>query len=248
MLDTLFISDLHLDEEQPAIADGLLAFLQREAPGAHTLYVLGDLFETWIGDDHVTPFNQRIITAFRAFSDAGRALFFLHGNRDFALGGDFAAQAGGILLDEDTVIELNGRRTVIAHGDALCTDDHEYQKFRAMVRNPAWIANVLAMPLPARQALAAKLRGESKMRNANKADNIMDVNDAAVRALLNARQAGALVHGHTHRPAVHAVDLGDRRATRYVLGDWSDTRGWCLRANAEGIHLESFAHDGRKTA
>lgn len=241
MQDTLFISDLHLDEEQPAIADGLLAFLEREAPRAHTLYVLGDLFETWIGDDHVTPFNQRILGAFRAFSDPGRALYFLHGNRDFALGEVFAKQAGGVLLAENTLIDLHGHRTIIAHGDALCTDDHEYQKFRAMVRDPAWTANVLAMPLPARQALAAKLRGESKMRNANKADNIMDVNDDAVRSLLNGTQADILIHGHTHRPATHSVDLGHRRAIRHVLGDWQPDRGWCLRANPKGIHLESFA-------
>lgn len=241
MQDTLFISDLHLDEEQPAVADGLLAFLEREAPRAHTLYVLGDLFETWVGDDHETPFNRRIIEAFRQFADAGRALYFLHGNRDFALGETFAAQAGGTLIAENTVIDLYGTRTVLAHGDALCTDDLEYQKFRAMVRNPQWIAGVLAMPLAGRLGLASKLRNESRTRNANKADNIMDVNADAVRELLHEKQAVALIHGHTHRPAVHAIDLGDRNATRYVLGDWHPDKGWSLRANARGLHLESFA-------
>lgn len=240
MQDTLFISDLHLDEEQPAIADGLLAFLAREAPRAHSLYVLGDLFEAWIGDDHDTPFHQRIVAAFRRFADAGRSLYFLHGNRDFALGEAFATAAGGALIAENTALTLHGRRLLLAHGDALCTDDHEYQKFRAMVRNPQWLAGMLAMPLPARLALAQKLRSESRMRNANKADNIMDVNDGTVRALLNDSGAEVLVHGHTHRPAVHRVELGHRVAERIVLGDWHPQKGWCLRANAQGLHLESF--------
>lgn len=244
MQDTLFISDLHLDEEQPAITEGLLAFLAREAPRAHTLYVLGDLFETWVGDDHETPSIRRVTEAFRAFAEADRGLYFLHGNRDFALGERFAAAAGGRLLAENTVIDLNGTRTVLAHGDGLCTDDLEYQKFRTMVRNPAWIAGVLAMPLAARLGLAAKLRAESKMRNANKADNIMDVNAEAVTALLRETGADALVHGHTHRPAVHSVNLGDRHAMRYVLGDWHPDLGWCIRANAHGIHLESFTISG----
>lgn len=240
MQDALFISDLHLDEEHPAIADGLVALLQREAARAHTLYVLGDLFETWVGDDNETAFNRRIVAAFRAFADAGRALYFMHGNRDFGLGPVFARQAGGTLLAENTVIDLHGTRAVLAHGDALCTDDLEYQKFRTMVRNPQWQAGVLAMPLAARQGLAAKLRAESKMRNANKADNIMDVNADAVVALLQETRADVLIHGHTHRPAVHAVSLGDRQASRYVLGDWHADKGWCVRANARGIHLESF--------
>jgi len=244
MTDILFISDLHLDEEQPAITRGLLAFLQREAPRARALYVLGDLFEAWVGDDHETALTREVIAAFRAFANNGeRGLYFMHGNRDFMLGDTFAAQTGGQLLAENTVIDLHGTRAVLAHGDGLCTDDIEYQKFRAMVRNPAWLANARAMPIEQRLGMAAKLRSESKMRNANKADNIMDVNADAVAALLRDTQAGALIHGHTHRPAVHSVHLGHREAFRYVLGDWRPDRGWCLRAAAGGTGptLESFS-------
>ncbi len=240
MQDTLFISDLHLDEEQPAIADGLLAFLRREAAHAHTLYVLGDLFESWIGDDNETPFNTRIAAAFRAFTDAGRALYFMHGNRDFLLGEAFAARCGGALISENTRIDLHGTRTLLLHGDSLCTDDHDYQKFRTMVRAPQWQENILRLPLPARLALATKMRGESKMHNANKAENIMDVNEQAVAATLRKYHAEAILHGHTHRPAVHRVELGERMATRYVLGDWHTEKAWCIRANRSGIHLESF--------
>lgn len=241
MQDILLISDLHLDEEQPAITAALLAFLEREAPRAHTLYVLGDLFESWVGDDHETPLIAQVTAAFRRFSDAGRALYFMHGNRDFLLGTAFAARCGGTLLAENTLVDLHGTRTLLLHGDSLCTDDHEYQKFRAMVRSAAWQQGVVGQPLAARLALAAKIRGESKMRNANKAENIMDVNDDAVKDALHAQGADAMIHGHTHRPGVHSLDLGDRQATRYVLGDWHPHKGWCLRANAHGLHLESFS-------
>lgn len=241
MTDILFISDLHLDEDQPEITRNLLAFLAREAPHAEALYVLGDLFEAWVGDDHETAFTREITAAFNAFSNNGkRALYFLHGNRDFMLGDVFAAAAGGKLIAENTIVDLHGTRALIAHGDALCTDDAEYQKFRTMVRNPEWLNGVRALPVEARLAMAAKLRGESKMRNANKASNIMDVNNDAVTALLKQTHADALIHGHTHRPAVHRVALGNREATRYVLGDWHANRGWCLRANKTGLHLESF--------
>jgi UDP-2,3-diacylglucosamine hydrolase len=238
--DVLFISDLHLDEEQPGITALLLAFLARESSRARALYVLGDLFESWVGDDHETPFNRGIVAAFRQWADGGRDLFFMHGNRDFALGEAFAAQAGGRLVAENTVIDLHGTRALLLHGDALCTDDAEYQKFRAMVRNPQWLAGALAMPLPARIAFAQKLRGESRMRNANKAENIMDVNEAAVLAALREHRADAMIHGHTHRPAAHRIDLGNGLAMRYVLGDWHADKGWCLRANTQGLHLESF--------
>lgn len=244
MSDILFISDLHLDEEQPAITRGLLAFLQREAPRAQALYVLGDLFEAWVGDDHDTPLIREVIAAFRAFAgDGARALYFMHGNRDFMIGDDFAAQAGGQLIAENIRVDLHGTRAVLAHGDGLCTDDLAYQKFRAMARTPQWMGGVRTLPIDMRLAMAAKIRSESKMHNANKADNIMDVNDEAVVALLRETRAEALIHGHTHRPAVHAVHLGDREATRYVLGDWRPDRGWCLRftENSTTPSLESFA-------
>lgn len=240
MQDTLFISDLHLDEEQPAITEGLLAFLAREKAAARALYVLGDLFESWIGDDHDTALIARVCHAFRAFASDGRSLYFMHGNRDFLLGDAFAARCGGQLIAEGSVIELGGTRMLLMHGDSLCTDDTEYQKFRAMVRSPAWQHGALAMPLPARLALAAKMRGESRMRNANLAANIMDVNAGAVAAALEASNADILLHGHTHRPAVHQVDLGHRQASRIVLGDWRAQKAWCVRANARGIELESF--------
>jgi UDP-2,3-diacylglucosamine hydrolase len=240
MQDTLFISDLHLDEEQPAITDGLLAFLGREAGRAHALYVLGDLFESWVGDDNESPLISRVCAAFHAFASGGRPLFFMHGNRDFLLGAAFAARCGGSLIAENTLVNLHGTRTLLMHGDSLCTDDTEYQKFRAMVRSPAWQQAGLTLPLAARQAMAAKMRSESKTRNANLASNIMDVNADAVVAALNEHHADVLLHGHTHRPAVHQVDLGYRQAQRFVLGDWHPEKAWCVRANTQGLHLESF--------
>jgi len=241
MQDTLFISDLHLDEEQPAITDALLAFLAREAPRAQALYVLGDLFESWVGDDNDSALNRRVCAAFRAFAGAGRRLYFMHGNRDFLLGEAFAQRCGGSLLAENTLLDLHGTRTLLMHGDSLCTDDVEYQKFRRFARSPLRQRIWRALPLALRLALARKLRAKSRMHQANLASHITDVNAQAVREALDGSGADVLLHGHTHRPAVHTVALGHRHAQRIVLGDWHAQKAWCVRANAQGLHLESFA-------
>ncbi|KAF0809477.1 UDP-2,3-diacylglucosamine hydrolase [Alcanivorax sp. S71-1-4] len=237
---TLFISDLHLDAERPQHLDALKQLLARHAGQCDALYVLGDLFETWIGDDDDSPFNLDAITAFRAFSDAGSALFFMHGNRDFLLGHAFATATGGTLLDEGTVVDLYGTPALLMHGDSLCTRDEKYMAFRAQVRNPAWQADMLAKPLAQRRMIAQMLRLQSQQNNENKAQNIMDVTPDEVVRVMEDAGVQHLIHGHTHRPAVHDVALQSGPAVRWVLGDWG-ALGWQIVADQEkGLRLESF--------
>jgi UDP-2,3-diacylglucosamine hydrolase len=217
---SLFISDLHLDETRPQIVDLFVRFLAKEARGADALYILGDLFESWIGDDDDTPLAASIAHALRALRDSGVPVYFMHGNRDFLLGADYTARAGMDLLIDPTVIEFDGERTLLMHGDTLCTDDIEYQKFRSMVRTPAWQQQFLAKPLVERRAFAAQARGESRKQTAMKAAEIMDVNQAAVESAMRAHGVRRLIHGHTHRPATHRYDLDGQAAERIVLGDW----------------------------
>ena len=217
---TLFISDLHLDEARPQIVDLFARFLADEARQADALYILGDLFESWIGDDDNAPLATRVANALRALRDRGVPIYFLHGNRDFLLGTDYAARAGIELLADPAIVELDGERTLLMHGDTLCTDDIEYQKFRNLVRNPAWQAQFLAKPLAERRAFAAQAREESRKQTAMKAAEIMDVNQAAVESTMHEYGVHRLIHGHTHRPAAHRFELDGRAAERIVLGDW----------------------------
>ncbi|MBS0590389.1 MAG: UDP-2,3-diacylglucosamine diphosphatase [Proteobacteria bacterium] len=217
---TLFISDLHLDESRPHIVDLYAALLAGEARDADALYILGDLFESWIGDDDDAPLPARVARCTRALRDAGVPIYFMHGNRDFLLGADYAARAGMTLLADPCVIELGGERTLLMHGDTLCTDDVDYQKFRALVRDPAWQRQFLARPLAERRAFAAQARAESRKHTSATQSDIMDVNQHAVDAILRSHGVRRLIHGHTHRPAVHRLDLDGRTATRTVLGDW----------------------------
>ncbi|AJD48395.1 UDP-2,3-diacylglucosamine hydrolase [Isoalcanivorax pacificus W11-5] len=237
---TLFISDLHLDAERPQHLDALKQLLARHAGQCDALYVLGDLFETWIGDDDDSPFNLDAIAAFRSFSDAGSALFFMHGNRDFLLGHAFTTATGGTLLDEGTVVDLYGTPALLMHGDSLCTRDEKYMAFRAQVRNPAWQADMLAKPLAQRRMIAQMLRLQSKQNNENKAQNIMDVTPDEVIRVMDEAGVKDLIHGHTHRPAVHDVSLQGGSGKRWVLGDWG-ALGWQIVADQEkGLRLESF--------
>jgi len=217
---TLFISDLHLDEARPQIVDLFTRFLADEARQADALYILGDLFESWIGDDDNAPLATRVAHALRALRDRGVPIYFLHGNRDFLLGTDYAARAGIELLADPAIVELDGERTLLMHGDTLCTDDIEYQTFRNLVRDPAWQAQFLAKPLAERRAFAAQARGESRKQTAMKAAEIMDVNQAAVESTMHEYGVHRLIHGHTHRPAAHRFELDGRTAERIVLGDW----------------------------
>jgi len=219
-MSTLFISDLHLDASRPQIVGLYLDLLAGDARRADALYVLGDLFESWIGDDDDAPLAERVATETRALRDSGVPVYFMHGNRDFLLGEGYAARSGMTLLADPTVVSLGGERTLLMHGDTLCTDDVEYLKFRAMVRDPRWQQQFLARPLPERRAFAAQARGESRRQTAEKSAEIMDVNLAAVEAAMRMHGVRKLIHGHTHRPATHRFDLDGAPAERIVLGDW----------------------------
>ncbi|NII11799.1 UDP-2,3-diacylglucosamine diphosphatase [Oleiagrimonas sp. C23AA] len=242
-MTTLFISDLHLDDERPHITVLFEQFMASDdVRAAEALYILGDLVEAWIGDDDDAELPQRIAAATRGLADSGVPVYFMHGNRDFLLGQDFARRAGMQLLEDGTVHEVGGTRTLLMHGDTLCTDDEVYQKVRAEVRTEAWKKQVLSMPLEARRAFAAKSRAESREHTgASMAsmESIMDVNrDAVCQAM---RQAGVtrLIHGHTHRPGMHDFTLDGQAAQRIVLGDWYD-HGSVLRIGPETIELRGL--------
>ena len=238
-MTTLFISDLHLEAERPEIGEQFLAFLAGEATTAEALYILGDLFESWVGDDDPNPHYRVMKRAIRELSDSGVPVCFMHGNRDFAIGEQFASETGVTLLDDPCTVDLYGERVLLSHGDALCTDDVEYQQVRAMTRNPEWQAMMLAKPLAERLAFAQQARQQSAAHAATRAENIMDVNQDAVVATLLEAGVGVLLHGHTHRPAIHEVDLGDRTATRIVLGDWYQ-HGSVVRWDEGGPRLEAL--------
>ena len=239
MTYSLLISALHLDPARPEHLAALETLLDNHAGKADRLYVLGDLFEAWIGDDDDSPFNRQAIDAFRRFSDAGSELYFMHGNRDFLLGDTFADDCGGVLLDEGTVVDLYGTQALLMHGDSLCTEDHAYQQFRAMARDPQWQQGMLAKPLEERRALAQGMRMQSQGNNANKPENIMDVTPSEVVRVMEDAGVQHLIHGHTHRPAVHDVALKDGPGQRWVLGDWGEL-GWWIVANSDGLRLENW--------
>ncbi|WP_110687200.1 UDP-2,3-diacylglucosamine diphosphatase [Salinicola aestuarinus] len=236
----LLIADLHLQPSQPDIARGFVDYLRGPAREASSLTILGDLFEAWIGDDYRGDFEQQIIAELRALNDSGTRLAFMHGNRDFLIGEDFAAASGCALLNDPTTLELAGQRVVLMHGDSLCTEDEAYMAFRRQARDPAWQAQILAMPIPERLALAKQLREQSGEANTNKAEDIMDVTPSAVEQTLRDHDARVLIHGHTHRPAVHDVDVDGESAKRYVIGDWRPDQGWQLRVETDSLTLESF--------
>ncbi|HEV8645265.1 MAG TPA: UDP-2,3-diacylglucosamine diphosphatase [Burkholderiales bacterium] len=226
---SLFISDLHLSPDRPAATGALMRFLHDTAPAAEALYVLGDLFEYWIGDDGLDqPFNREVADAFRALADRGVRLSFIHGNRDFLIGSRFARESGMQLLSDPTLINLYGPPTLLMHGDTLCSDDVEYQKFRAMVRNPEWQQAFLAKPLAERVRMALDVRGQSEQAKQAKDMAIMDVAPATVEELLRSRAYPRLIHGHTHRPARHEHFVDGRRCERWVLADWYEQGSYLL--------------------
>ena len=243
-MTTLFIADLHLEPACPARTALLLAFLQRQARSADALYILGDLFEAWIGDDDDAEPGPTVAAALRTLTEGGVPVFFLHGNRDFLLGERFAAAAGLRLLPESGVIDLAGERVLLLHGDTLCTDDRDYQAFRAQVRNPVWQAQLLALPLTQRRALAGQLRETSRQATGQKAAEIMDVHQAEVERIMRWHGVLRLIHGHTHRPAIHDGVLDGQPARRAVLGDWQDDQGSVLRCDESGWRLEPLTLSG----
>ena len=238
-MTTLFISDLHLETDRPEIGEQFRRFLVDDAADADALYILGDLFESWVGDDDPNPHYADMKAAIRALSDSGVPVFFMHGNRDFMIGGRFADETAATLLDDPHLIRLYDTRVLLSHGDSLCIDDTEYQQVRRTTRDPDWQAMMLAKPLDERLAIAAAARQQSQERNAMLAEHIMDVNQQAVRSLIDEYDADVLLHGHTHRPAIHDVDLGERRAKRIVLGDWYD-QGSVVRWDEDGVSLEEL--------
>lgn len=241
MTRTYFISDLHLSPDLPRVTQGFFKLLT-QIEGADALYVLGDLFEAWVGDDNLDEYNAAVITAFRSLSNAGTRLFFVHGNRDFLLGQDFAAACGGKLLPEDQLIDLYGESLLLMHGDQLCTRDEKYMAFRAQSRDPAWQQMMLEKPLDQRLMIAAMWRAQSKSMNSNKAENIMDVTAEDVVRVLAKNNTTTLLHGHTHRPEIHEIEVQGKPARRIVLGDWREDTGEAVIgiADDQGLRLETW--------
>jgi UDP-2,3-diacylglucosamine hydrolase len=238
-LTTLFVSDLHLDALAPAPGEQFRAFLAERARAAEALYILGDLFESWIGDDDAEPYREGICAAIGQLTASGVPCYVMHGNRDFLLGGGFEARTGARLITDPLLIELHGEPVLLTHGDALCTADHSYQRLRALVREPTWQRRFLALPLAMRRALAERARAGSRRHVSYTAADIMDADPGAVLAVMRACGVKTLVHGHTHRPAVHALELDGESARRIVLGDWH-RQGSCLSWGASGFSLEAL--------
>jgi UDP-2,3-diacylglucosamine hydrolase len=244
MMTTLFISDLHLEESRRDITDAFLAFLQSKAREAEALYILGDFFESWIGDDEHTPLQVEVLGALKSYTDAGHQLFFMHGNRDFLIGEGFAAETGATLLHDPCVIDLYGDRVILLHGDSLCTRDIGYMNFRKNMRNPEWQRLFLIRPLQDRRTTAQQLRAISMAKNKGKKEEIMDVTPEEVIKAMEDQQVTKMIHGHTHRPARHLVTLANgATAERIVLGDW-DHSIWYLEAQQNGdwqLHSKALA-------
>ena len=234
-MTALFISDLHIDATRPAVLAGLRRLIDTEAPCVDALYILGDLVEVWVGDDDDGPVATSIRETLSAASDHC-AVYVMHGNRDFLIGTQLAEQTGATLIDDPSVVEVDNQRVLLAHGDAYCTRDVEYQRLRALFRSTTWQNEVLSSTLEERRALAASLRAKSVAANENKAANIMDVTPSSVRQAMDDAAVSLMVHGHTHRPGIH--DLGGGRR-RIVLGDW-DRCGWKLRLDRGDANLSCF--------
>ena len=235
----LFVSDLHLDASSPATVERFVRFLRSEARSAKSLYVLGDLFETWIGDDDTDPVRSEVCAELRALTDSGVPVFLMCGNRDFLYGADFERRTGVKLLADPTVATIDGERILLTHGDLLCTDDKSYQELRSTVRNPSFKTRVTALPLDARQWMAAAARAGSRAHVRQTAADIMDVNDQAVVAAFESTQTLRMIHGHTHRPGEHTHSTANGDAHRIVLAAWDDA-GEVLELSAGVINRRSI--------
>lgn len=238
-MTTLFVSDLHLDALAPAPGEQFRAFLAGRARSAEALYILGDLFESWIGDDDEDPYRAETCAALAQLTASGVPCYIMHGNRDFLLGQGFAARSGARLISDPLLVELYGEPVLLTHGDALCTADHAYQRLRAIVRQPQWQQRFLSLPLSVRQALAERARAGSRRHVSYTAEDIMDADEGAVRNVMRACGVKTLVHGHTHRPAVHTLELDQTPGRRIVLGAWHE-HGSCLSWDACGFSLEEL--------
>jgi len=235
----LLISDLHLEQERPDISRAFLHFLDTRARQAEALYILGDFFEVWIGDDAMTPFQRGIALALRRLSDSGTRIYLMHGNRDFLLGKAFCREAGCTLLGDPHVVSFNGESALLMHGDSLCTLDVGYQKMRRLLRNPLSLFILRNLPLNTRHKLARKLRSESRSQTRMKASDIVDVTPEEVQRVMAQYGVKTLIHGHTHRPAVHDLEVNGQPGRRIVLGDW-DKQGWALQVDESGFNQAPF--------
>jgi UDP-2,3-diacylglucosamine hydrolase len=235
----LLISDLHLEEQRPDITRAFLALLDGRARAAESLYILGDFFEAWIGDDAMSPFQLSICKALRALSDSGTQIFLMHGNRDFMIGQAFCKAAGCTLLKDPSVVQLNGEPVLLMHGDSLCTRDEAYMRMRRYLRNPLTLWVLRHLPLGTRHKLARKLRNESRAQTRMKANDIVDVTAEEIPRIMAQYGVRTLIHGHTHRPAIHKLLVGNDAAKRIVLGDW-DRQGWALQVDEQGFQLAAF--------
>ena len=240
----LFISDLHLEPSREDITRTLVDFLRGRATKSDSLYILGDLFEVWIGDDDPNPLADLIAKELSELSRKGVEVFLMHGNRDFLIGNLYAERCGASLISEPYLITSGSQRLALLHGDVLCTRDLAYMKFRELVRDQHWQQEFLAQSLEQRVEFARKARTQSQQVTSSNAPEIMDVTLSEVPRMLSDLQVTTLIHGHTHRPATHPIELeqainGSTEATRVVLGDW-DSQGWCVEVSAQGTHLQSF--------
>jgi len=239
-MTTLFIADLHLSDQRPEITELFIHFLNNKARQCRALYILGDLFEAWLGDDCILPSYQPIIQSLKDLSDNNIPIYFIHGNRDFLIGEEFCNLTGCTLLNESTVINIDNKQYLVMHGDTLCTDDVKYQEFRKMVRSPEWQQQLLAKTPAERIALAKQFRDMSKTETAEKASDIMDVNQAEVESVMQNAKIDILIHGHTHRPKIHNFNLSGQPAKRIVLGDWYE-QGSVLSLDNGEFDLQSFS-------
>ena len=238
-MNVLFISDLHLEAERPDITRAFLHFLRSRARQAEALYILGDFFEAWIGDDGMDEFQHSIARALRELADSGTRIYLMHGNRDFLIGKAFCREAGCTLLKDPSQLEIGGERVLLMHGDSLCTLDVAYMKLRRWLRNPLSLLILRNLPLSTRQKLARKLRSESRAQTRMKACEIVDVTPEEVVKVMTEHGVRTLIHGHTHRPAQHELEIDDQPARRIVLGDW-DRQGWALQVDGRQWQLAPF--------
>ena len=235
----LFISDLHLCEQAPQIEALFQQFMEQQAPKADELYVLGDLFEAWIGDDALDPLAERVIKLFKQYSSQGGKLYFMHGNRDFLVGETFVNATGGQLLNDPYSLVLAGQSSLLMHGDSLCTQDEEYLAFRSLVRAPQWQKEFLSLSIDERINIAKDIRSQSKERGKTLSEQISDVTPTEVISIMQQNQVTLLIHGHTHRQARHRLTIEKLQCERIVLGDWGET-GSVLSISENTIELSNF--------
>jgi len=238
--ETLFISDLHLTLERPEVTRKFITLLQNRAQSAKALYILGDLFDTWIGDDDFSPPIKSVKKALKQLTEQGTPIFYIHGNRDFLIGQRFSKESGVTLLDEYSVIDLYGTPTLLTHGDLLCTDDLPYQEFRRLSHSLTWQQNVLSKPLLLRLLYARWYRLRSYFHKRKKSQDIMDVNQATVKQVMQQYQVTRLIHGHTHRPAIHELEINQKKAQRFVLAEWKKEQASLLCWSENSYRFEDI--------